>query len=310
MDFFAELQRLREKTPVPGIMTTRSENCDYSPYHANGRNCYRIIGHNLCEDCFYGLWLGDSRDCADCDFTEKCELCYECVDCRESYNLNFCQDCINCSDCEYSYDCKGVQNCYGCVNLRNKQFHIFNQPYSKEAYFEKVKSLRRSYEHNAPPEFIKLEESLPHNYFQGFQNENAIGDHIFHSKNAFYCFDANELEDSMYIFNGYRIKDVVDCNYTGQGSEMNYMCHSAVTLFNSNFCSICWYCQNLEYCEYVFNSHDCFGCVGRNHAEYEILNKKYSKEEYFKELARIKAELKSDGSYGKWWWPSPYENAA
>lgn len=263
-----------------------------------------IIGHNLAEDCYYGFWVGLSRDCVDCAFAEKCELCYESVDIRECYNCNYCQDCIICTDCNYSYDCKGCKNCFGCVNLRNKEFYIFNEAYFKEEYFRRINLIKSS---TPPPEFTKLKETLPHNYMQGYQTENVVGDHIFHSKNAFYCFDVNEQEDTMYMFNAYIVKNSIDCNYSGQGSELNYMCHSAVKLYNSNFCNICWYGQNLEYCEYVFNSHDCFGCVSRNHAEYEILNQKYSKEEYFKKVAQIKDELKRDGSYGTWWWPSPYE---
>lgn len=307
MHFFDELEHLRKSVPAPAILTVRSENCDYCPYHANGRNSYMIIGHNLCEDCYYGLWVGLSRDCTDCCFTEKCELCYECVDCKESYNCDFCQECVNCNDCEFCFDCKGLGNCFGCVNLRNKQFHIFNKPYSKENYFAEVIRIKKNNKAPSyPTGFENLKKTLPHNCMRGFNNEKVAGDHISNSRNAFYCFDASEQEDTMYMFNAFNTKDAVDCSNTGQGSELNYMCHSAVTLFNSNFCNISWHSQNLEYCEYVFNSHDCFGCVGRNHAEYEILNKKYSKEEYFKEVARIKNELTKDGTYGRWWWPSPY----
>jgi hypothetical protein len=191
------------------------------------------------------------------------------------------------------------------VNLRNKEFYIFNKAFSKEEYFRRINSIKLS---NTPPEFTKLKETLPHNYMQGYQTENVVGDHIFHSKNAFYCFDVNEQEDTAYIFNSFNTKNSIDGNYSGQGSELNYMCHSAVKLYNSNFCNICWHSQNLEYCEYVFNSNDCFGCVSRSHAEYEILNQKYSRDEYFKKLAQIKDELKRDGSYGRWWWPGLYED--
>lgn len=309
MNFFQRLQSLRESRPMPNILTVRSENSDYSPYHAAGKNCYRLVGHIQSEDCYYGFWVGLSRDCVDCAFTEKSELCYECVDIQECYNCNFCRDCGNCSDCDFCYDCKGSQNCFGSVNLRNKQYHIFNQPYSKEEYFEKVRELKRAYQRldQPPAEFSKLQESLPHIAMHGFNNENAMGDHIFNSRNTFYCFDVSNQEDTMYIYNSIQMKDSMDCNYSSLGAELDYMCHSGVTLFNSNFCSVCWYSQNLEYCEYVFNSHDCFGCVSRSHAEYEILNEKYSKDEYFKKVAHIKEELKREGNYGKWWWPSPYE---
>lgn len=158
-----------------------------------------------------------------------------------------------------------------------------------------------------PEEFVNLKNTLPHVYLQGYQNENIVGDHVFNSKNVYFGFDVSEQEDTMYVFNSHQAKDSIDIAYSSIGTELSYMCHSGVTLFNSNFCNICWYSQNLEYCEFVMNSHDCFGCVSRSHAEYEILNQKYSKDEYFKRVAQIKDELKREGSYGRWWWPSPYE---
>lgn len=208
------------------------------------------------------------------------------------------------------------------MNLRNKEFYIFNKKYSREDYFVKLRELRArgpENEHargrrmegrhmeNPPPEFVELKNTLPHIAMQGVNNENVTGDHIFNSRNVFYGFDVSDQEDTMYMFNASMSKDCMDVIYTGQGSEMNYMCHSAVNLKYSNFCNVCWFSQNLEYCEYVFNSHDCFGCVSRNHAEYEILNQKYSKDEYLKRVAELKDKLRSDGTYGRWWWPSPYE---
>ena len=310
MGFFDDLQRLRESRPQISIVSVRSENCAYSPYHAAGRNCYCIVGHVQSEDCAYGIWVGLSRDCIDNAFIEKCELCYECVDCRDCYNCNFCRDCLNSSDCDWCYDCKGSQNCFGSVNLRNKQFHIFNKPYPKDEYFEKVKFLKKAHASlsNPPAEFRQLIETLPHISMHGLNNENVAGDHIFNSQNCFYSFDVNNQQDTMYMYNSFDAKDCMDCGYSSLGAELSYMCHSGVTLFNSNFCNVCWYSQNLEYCEYAYNSHDCFGCVSRDHAEYEILNVKYSKEEYFKRVAEIKDQLKKEGSYGRWWWPSPYED--
>jgi len=305
MDFFQELLKLRGSRPHPCILTVNSENADFCPYHARGKNSYMIIGHNMCEDCYYGFWVGLSRDCVDCAFVEKSELCYECVDCIDSYGCDFCQNCINCTSSAWCYDCKSCSNCFGCVNVRQKEYHIFNERYSKEEYFEQIKTLKK-HPDLVEKKLAELKLRLPHNAMQGVHNEHVIGNNIYHSKNAFYCFDVYEQEDTMYMFNASHVKDALDCCYTGQNSELNYMCHSAVTLNNSNFCNVCWFSQNLEYCEYVFNSHDCFGCVSRNHSAYEILNVPYTKEEFFKKKAGLIDQLKNDGSYGRWWWPSPY----
>lgn len=307
MDFFGELEKLRSRVPHPCILSVNSENCGYCPYHANGKNCYLIVGHNKSEDCLYGVWVGYSRDCVDNSFLDNSELCYECVDCRDCYDCDFSQECSSCCDCEWCHECKGCSNCFGCVNLRNKSYCIFNVQYSKEQYREKVARLKKMC--NAagqPDEFVRLKKESPRQALQGFNNENVFGEHIYNSRNALYCFDVRNQEDTAYIYNSPNLKNAMDCCYNAQGSELNYMVHSGVTLYNSNFCNVCWYCQNLEYCEFVFNSHDCFGCVSRNHAQYEILNEKCDKNDYFKRVAEIKAILKKEGSYGRWWWPSPY----
>lgn len=79
------------------------------------------------------------------------------------------------------------------------------------------------------------------------------------------------------------VKDSMDCDNIGYDPcELLYECIGNFGNFNCNFCNACWHNSDLEYCEMVFNSHDCFGCVSRSHAKYEILNVPYEKSEYFK----------------------------
>ncbi len=106
-------------------------------------------------------------------------------------------------------------------------------------------------------------------------------------------------------------KDSVDCDSIGYApSELLYECIGNSGATNCNFGYASWHNSDLEYCEQVFNSKHCFGCISRSHAEYEILNKKYSPEAYFKKVAEIKDELRREGLYGKWLLPStyPYED--
>jgi hypothetical protein len=83
-------------------------------------------------------------------------------------------------------------------------------------------------------------------------------------------------------------------------SEQCYEIMSGGNLIECMYCYGCWYSNNLTYCELVYNSHDCFGCVSLNHAEYCILNKQYPKEEYFKKVEEIKQQMKADGTWGQW----------
>lgn len=252
-----------------------------------------------CEDCLYNHRLFYCSDCADCAQCQRCQLCYECTDCINCYNCNGCQQCENLIDGFYCFDCLGGHDCFGCVGLRQKSFYIFNQPYSKEAYFAKLVELKKLSPQDIEAQLEPLLCSVPRNAVHGKNNEESFGDNIHNCKNSFWIFDSFGMQDCMYMYNGDDAKDLHDCTHLGWAQEC-YEIMSGGNLNNCMFAAGCWFGSDLAYCELVYNSHDCFGCVSLNHKEYHILNQPYSKEEYFKEVARIKEQMKKDGEWGKW----------
>jgi len=100
------------------------------------------------------------RRCAGCMFCEDCEDCYRCTHsrgCRRSTHLTHCIDCEGCHDCAHgissedctrsnylvlSRGCCECNYCFGCVGLQRKDFHILNEPYSRDVYFRTVKALQ------------------------------------------------------------------------------------------------------------------------------------------------------------------------
>ncbi|EKD79166.1 MAG: hypothetical protein ACD_41C00146G0001, partial [uncultured bacterium] len=50
------------------------------------------------------------------------------------YNMQFVNMCRTSPDTQYSDTCHNAKNLFGCVGLRNKQWHIFNRPYSEADY--------------------------------------------------------------------------------------------------------------------------------------------------------------------------------
>lgn len=303
MNFLEALQKLRETRPRICILNARSENSDFSPYGGQNRNCYLCYGHGSNEDCYYIYWPYKNQDCGDCSYLYECEICYECVSCEKCYNCNFCQDCTDCFDCELCYDCLGCNNCFGCVGLRQKEYHLFNKKYSQTEYTEKIKeyNLENNFgRKKAQRKFEELQKQTPRLYSHQLNTINCVGDYIYNSQNCFCCWDVNHCEDCCYLNNLDNCEDSYDCNFGGSiPVKLCYECMSTIDLYNCNFCNTCWYSQSLEYCEYVFNSHDCFGCISLNHAEYCILNQKYSKDEYFKKVSKLKAEMKKQGLYGQ-----------
>lgn len=60
--------------------------------------------------------------------------CHHCVECESSSGSSYLVRCVGMSSCSY---------CFGCVGLSGKDFHVLNEPYSRQDYFALVKRLRR-----------------------------------------------------------------------------------------------------------------------------------------------------------------------
>ena len=164
-----------------------------------------------------------------------------------------------------------------------KSFSFHNPSKVKEA-LEKLESLK---------------QRIPHRALIESQTEQCFGDHIFKSKNCFYCFDVNELEDCFYNDHSYRTKDSAEITFADT-NELCYECFSITGGYNVNFSNYTRNCKDCGYCELCFSCRDCFGCVGLQNKQYYILNKPYPKEEYFKKVREIKEELKRQGLYGRY----------
>lgn len=303
--FFEQFEALLQDVPMVTLdIKEDNENCDFTNYVSGNKNCYLIFAASFNEDSYYSTYLQRCRNVVDSFFIFDSELCYECVDCYSSYGLSYCQDCNNCSDSFLLFDCRGCRNCFGCVSLSNKEYHIFNKPYSREDYFKKVAELtasRASIE-KAQLQFEELKKTYPHKYYSGINNESVTGDHISYSKNSHDCFDCTYLEDCRYCIWLHKAKTSYDCHGWGLTGELGYENHLAGNNFyNVRFSESCWdNVSDLMYCRYcLYNCDHLFGCVGLQRKQYCVLNKEYSKEDYEKLVERIIEHMKKTNEWGE-----------
>ncbi len=306
--FLPQVRELAVRTPMLCIMHFGEENpnSDYTNDNYKIKNCYLVFDGEQAEDCMYGQTYVMSRSCVDFLFIHRCELCYGCCYCDESYNLRYCRFCKNCSDSWFLRDCIGCRNCFGCANLRQKQYCIWNQQKTKQEYDEFM-NVFRSDSHAAvlamrqkAEEFFK---NQPVRATRGEQNQNSFGDNLNNSKNAYYCFDCFAQEDCRYCTNCLMsAKDTMDMHVWGDGLEVSYDC--CVTGANSRNLLFCYNvsqgCSDILYSLYCSqSSKNLFGCVGLRHAQYCILNKQYSKEEYEQLAARVVEHMIKNGEWGE-----------
>lgn len=313
MSFVDDFKKLQLSQPRIALVASDSENSDYTNYAYKNKNCYLVFGSHYNEDSFHLQYCYADKDCMDSDRLDKSELSYECVFCSNLYNCNYLSGSFTCSDCEFGYDLVNCKNCFLCTGLRNAEYHINNKPVPKEEFNEIKKSYKeKQSEKELIDELVKVRLTVPHIALVQKNCESCMGSYLENSKNIFACYNTTGSEDCFYMSTiAHHVKDSCDCDSIGYDpSELLYESIGINGGVNFNFCNACWHSSDLEYCEQVFNSHHCFGCISRSHAEFEILNRKYPKEEWHKRVAEIKAELKREKLYGQWILPSsyPYED--
>lgn len=294
---FVELYRdFINRSPHLAVHNFRCENSDYSDQLNDSRNAYCCFNGYGLQDCYYTYDSRWNKNCADLSYSNKCELCYSCVDCEACYGSDFLQDCERCMDCAYCYDCFACERCFGCVGLRRANFHIFNVSYSQDTFFPKLKAVKIMSESEIRAEIKKLREKHFHVNMRQRRSENCFGDYIFDSKNCYYAFKVHDCEDAVFVYNSRKLRDCVDCGMLFN-SELMYETIEATDNYNSNFLYWCANCRNCEYMMYCFDCEECFGCFNLKRKKYHILNRAYAKEQYATLVAAIKKSLKAKNRY-------------
>jgi len=299
--FFHQLRALINQAPLAalGVEFSTLINSDYCNAASNLKKCYLVYFADYLEDSYYCDTIVFSKDCFDCSLMKKSDLCLE------SFNLSHCSQTYYSVDCSDSYDVYfsknlvGCSNCFGCVNLRKKQFHIFNKQYTKEEYFQTLKDFNLGSWGEVDKIINQSQEfflSFPNKYMHGLNNNNVLGDYIEHSKNALQVFQSGDVEDSKFCLLVFEksTKDCYDFSIFGVNAINIYESLKCGTNINNlKFCNGCFKNnRDLSYSIYCHSSSNLFGCIGLRNKSYCILNQQYTKEEYEELVPKIIQHMK------------------
>lgn len=300
--FFEQIRALQLKVPMLGLFGYHPNmvNSKYNNYAFRLKDSYLLFDAGNSENCYYSWMINDSKDSLDLLMVEGVELCYENIVSDRSYNTHFSEDIEDCRNVYFSRDMNGCSDCFACANLRQKQFHIFNQPYTKEEYQRKIKEFHLS----SFQEFQKIKEEAeafwlkyPQKFIHGYQNENVSGDYIFYSKNVHNSYIVEESEDSRYlqlVAVGGGAKRCYDYTSGGANSEYVYECITGAGSSRARFNFAAEDSLNTEYSIMIDNSQEMLGCIGMKKKSHCILNKQYKKEDYKKLKAQILEDIKKN----------------
>lgn len=313
--FFEQFNELMLATPKISVFTSQNVNSDFTNGAQQDKNCYMIFVSDHNEECYYSYGIDSCTSCIECLNCFKSTLLIECIDCSESYNLAFSERSHNCRDSFFLSDCKSCADCFGCFGLRNKEYHIFNEPHSKEDYRQKLKELNTgnagALEAATAAFRTRAGAQQIHQYYDGNGNENVTGDHIVNCRNCTECYDSGDLEDCGYLIFSFKSKDCYDGHVVVDHCERTYGTISTIGQYNTQFTFVSFYSKNSQYLDHCQHCEDCFACSGLKKKRYCILNKQYTKEEYEKLKAKIVSHMKKtplrspDGSSAEQEWGQP-----
>mgnify|MGYP003418631156 FL=1 len=299
--FFDQMKDLQEKVPRPHQQGVRSVGCDWCDDVEDSKNCYLSRSLFKTENLMYGYRAVDTKDSIDISHVYTLDNCYDCTFSFNSYNLAFSRNCRDCLDSRFLFDCRNCKDCFMCWNLRGKQYCIENVQYTKEEYLEEMQKidfgsyaflqmLREKYNTILRTEVVHRE-----NFNQSTQS--SIGTYMTNCNNCINVFGWENSENCFNCLRGLKTKDSIDLigNWIVELSGNNSCCTESYALKYSSWSSG-RYSEYLDECMEVEN---CFGCVGLRKKQYCILNKQYSKDEFFKLRESIVANMIKAGEYGK-----------
>jgi hypothetical protein len=107
------------------------------------------------------------------------------------------------------------------------------------------------------------------------------------------CSDCVGCVDCVFCSDSRRCYRSRYCSACSDSSFLTH-CHgvrNSHSLVNCQECDHCGDSNYLAHCSYCYECDYCFGCVGLVKKDFHILNRKYSRGEYFALVAKLRAEL-------------------
>ena len=299
--FFEQFGKLLRRVPQFSLQSQYSTliRSEYTNMGTYNKDCYLVFNTAYSEESSFTTFFLHGKNCFDIYKGDTCELCYESQNIHKCYKVFYSYDCADSNDIYFSKNLKGCQNCFGCVNLRNKSYYIFNQPYTKEEYFKELSKYNLgSYKEveSIKKKAKEMQDSSVVRYIEANQNVNVTGDQIYKSKNIKNSFEIYGVEDSRYCqFVFYKpARECYDMTLWGENATRIYECMGAGNSQDMiKFSFDCWApAINIEYSYHIVSPNkNLFGCIGLKNKEYCILNKQYTKEEYETLVPKIKKHM-------------------
>ncbi len=301
--FFENFEILMKKMPWPNVYhySMENENADYADILRMSKNVY--LSKVVIQDCSNVLYSYVVKENSHNVFNSVFVIwnndnIYWSFWVFNSFNVFYSKYIVNSSDIWFSTNLIGCKECIFCDWLENASYCINNVQYSKEEYEKKKQEILSQKE--------KFED--------WYNNLNAKWKN-FGSQNVDWEFVVNSQDVQQWYF-GYNIKNWNKFFFIGgtNGDEdfewlmfawSPYLreAYNSSMFWDTEKVYFSWLVgtgYDIWYSMYVHNIKYCFGCIGLMDKEFCILNKQYTKEEYFEMKKKILNQMDKEWTLWKY----------
>lgn len=293
--FFEQYLELDKKVPHISLLVENNINSPYINFEVDSKNCYLNIGGVGNQESAYTQYGVKCRDVFDNFYITQSEFAYENILLDKGYKNFYSTFCFESRDTWFSFDCRNCSNIIGCSGLRHKNYCIFNKQVTKEEYeafaeeylngsrenYDKVKNMAFEFWKSRPQRATLIDKSI-----------NSTGNLVKESKDCLYCFNVDKCENIKFGIYDLESRDSYDLTSAWKTDLSYELIGSFGGISNIKFSK--FLLDNSIYAEYssfVVNCQNVFGCAYLRNGKYVILNKQYSKEDYFIMLEKIKNHM-------------------
>lgn len=253
-----------------------------------------------CENVLYSFFVKEnSRNILNSVFVIwNNDNVYQSIGVFNSYNVFYSRYINNCSDIWFSSNLTWCRECIFCDWLENKSYCIENKQYTKEEYFKRKQEILKNKD-----KFEDWYKTKVNKIWANIGSSNVKGSFIINSFN---------IDNGKFLYNVANSKNVYFVWWT-QGDEEVYSCitswspwmknvYHSVLLWSSEhiYCSAhltgsyeVYYSIFIDSCKYILWS------IWLMNKEYCILNKQYTKEEWFNLTKKIFNQMDKEWILGK-----------
>ena len=312
ISFFDNFQSLLRNVPFSALYNySGAENSNFAFSVLNSKNCYlsfTVISD--CENIAYSFAVKEwcTNVFNSIQVSNHSENIYESNSIIKSYQIFYSKFVENSSDIWFSSNMLWCRECIFSDGLENQSYCIENVPYSEEEYFQKKKEI--------------LKDVSKHTSW--YRQVNGIGKNLWSVdiQNGNFVLRSEDVKDGMYCFN---LKHAKNTFVVGSPKLNEYMydafeawAHgnshfywalnawvSSENLYNSEGIVTGY---NIFYSRFLENCNYCLWCIWLRNQEYCILNKQYTKEDWFATVDRIFSRMEEDNLLGDFfpWYVNPF----